>query len=114
MKATMGMDTSTSTLVFQADLKCCELDKKIARDFNKRDKTWSNSPTAKSITTFGKGLMKEMRERVPMYKARRVGPRAFEVDYIGKSSMTKPDSVLSKDETPPTSDSAEFRDERYA
>mmetsp|Transcript_23810 Transcript_23810/g.54521 ORF Transcript_23810/g.54521 Transcript_23810/m.54521 type:complete len:1402 (-) Transcript_23810:247-4452(-) len=102
VKGTMSMNLSANTLGFQAELKLRELEDIIARDFHKRDKTWSSSSTAKSLTTFGEGLMVEVNKRIPLHEAKRVGPREFEVTYLGPGK------------SPSTNESVEYEGEQYS
>lgn len=103
VQGTMNLGTSAKTLILQSKLKVAELDDMIYRDYNKRGKSWSDSPTATSVLSFAEALFKAKSERVPLYTSERVGERTFEVRF------TPPPDYLAQKSKPATASQADTK-----
>lgn len=82
----MNLDTAANTINLQSNLKIAEIQEMIYYDYTRRHKNWSTSATSEYTISFGEGLMQKVRERAPLYNARRVGMSDFDVvfDYSNK------------------------------
>lgn len=81
MKPTMGLNTSAKTLNLQSSLKAADLDANLHSQFVNRQKSWSNRPTSRHVTSFGEGLFVQEYVRTRHKRPRRVGPHHFQVRY---------------------------------
>jgi len=77
VKPTMNLDTAANAIGVQQDLNVKDIEEKIIADFQKRHKIWSSLPHSLKTTTFGKGLLKNVRDHHIFYEGKCVGPRKF-------------------------------------
>ena len=84
----MNMDTSASAMRTQTEVKVAELNEMCFHDWDKKNKTWTNSPSSPYTTTFGEGLIYRVYRRTPLYVCVRVGLTTWQVHFIGTAAAT--------------------------
>ena len=85
VQPTMNLDTSSTTLNLQANLKAAKLDAKLHLEFANTHKLWSNSPSAPYLLSFGEALMVAENRRTADKSTRRIGSSVFEVTYTPRT-----------------------------
>merc|ERR1711966_466643 len=94
VQPTMNLDTSSTNLNLQANLKAAELDAKLHVEFANTHKLWSDSPSAPYLLSFGEALMVAENLRTEDKTTQRVGSSVFEVTYTPKTDAPSLDETV--------------------